>query len=256
MEAYFFGNNGRQLFGAFHEASGGGEHGVVLAYPGPQEYMQCHFAFRLLAAQLARQGCSVLRFDWSGTGDSAGDSDSVSCQQWREDLQTAVQELMDVSNARRISIVGFRLGGTIAASTPFKQSLDHLVLWEPVINGNAYLAELRARERRKLGDLLEPPSWWRNGRSHELLGHAISSAHHTEIEDLDLIRQAEPVARRTSVISNKMTVQQQMATEALKQRSIEATLEEVVDAGAHIRDDGMLLPGATIARITDSLKTA
>lgn len=256
MEAFFFGNNDRQLFGAFHEASGSGELGVVLAYPGPQEYMKSHYAFRLLASQLARQGCSVLRFDWSGTGDSAGHSDCVCFQHWREDLQTAVQELKEISNARRISIIGFRLGATIAASTPFRQSIDNLMLWEPVINGHSYIEELRARERRRFGDLLEPPSWWRSGRSHELLGYAISSAHQSEIEEIDFPQQALPLARRISVVSNKMTAQQKMFTDALKERGIDATLDEVVDAGAHIRDDGILLVGATIARIADMLKAA
>lgn len=254
MEAYFFGETGRQLFGAFHEATGSAEHGVVLAYPGPQEYMQSHYAFRLLATQLAREGCAVLRFDWSGTGDSAGDSDSISFQQWRDDLQTAVQELKDVSNARRISIVGFRLGATIAASTPFRQSLENLVLWEPVIDGHAYLEEMRTRVRRRFGDLLEPPSWWREGRSHELLGQAISPAHHSEIEALELAQQTVSTARRISVITHKMTAQQQVFIDALKERGIKAALEEVEDVGAQVRDRGMLLAGATIARITDSLK--
>ena len=252
MEAYFFGGNARQLFGAFHEASGSGEHGVVLAYPGPQEYMQSHYAFRLLAAQLAREGRSVLRFDWSGTGDSAGDS--VNFQQWREDLQLAVQELKDVSNARKISIVGFRLGATIAASTPFKQPIEELVLWEPVIHGHSYLEELSARGRRRFGDLLEPPPWWRQGHSNELLGQAISRAHHAEIEALDLTQQAVSSAGRLSVITHKMTAQQQVFIDALKERGIKAALEEVEDVGAQVRDRGMLLAGATIARITDSLK--
>ena len=254
MEAYFFGESGRQLFGAFHEASGGGEHGVVLAYPGPQEYVQSHYAFRLLATQLAREGLSVLRFDWSGTGDSAGDGDSVSFQQWRDDLQLAVQELKDVSNARRISIIGFRLGATIAAITPFKLPMEELVLWEPVIRGHSYLDELGSRARRKFGDLLEPPPWWRQGHPHELLGYPISGAHRTELEALDLSRQSEPAARRTTVITHKITSQHQVFIENLKDRGITAALEEVEDVGACIRDDGMLLAGATIARITGKLK--
>jgi alpha-beta hydrolase superfamily lysophospholipase len=255
LEAYFFGGNARQLFGAFHEASGSGEHGVVLAYPGPQEYMQSHYAFRLLAAQLAREGRSVLRFDWSGTGDSAGDSDSVNFQQWREDLQLAVQELKDVSNARKISIVGFRLGATIAASTPFKQPVEELVLWEPVIHGHSYLEELSARGRRRFGDLLEPPPWWRQGHSNELLGQAISRAHQAEIEALDLAQQAVSSAGRLSVITHKMTSQQQGLLTSLKERGVKAELEEVEDADAYVHDDGMLLAGPTIARIAGKLTT-
>jgi pimeloyl-ACP methyl ester carboxylesterase len=253
LEAFFFGSKGRQLFGVYHEAAGSG-HGVVLANPGPQESMQTHYAFRLLAAQFARAGCPALRFDWGGTGDSAGDSETVSLQQWRDDLQMAVQELKDISNARRFSIVGFRLGATVAASTPFAQVLEELVLWEPVISGRDYLEELNARERRKFGDLLEPPSWWRQGRAHELLGHTMSSAHYAEIEALDLTQQAAPAARRICIVTNKMTLRQQSLVAALKERGIETALDEVGDVESQVRDDGMLLAGAAISRITDRLK--
>lgn len=253
MDAFFFGSKGRQLFGVYHEASGGG-HGVVLANPGPQESMQIHYAFRLLAAQFARAGCPVLRFDWSGTGDSAGDGASISLPQWRDDLQMAVQELKDISNARRFSVVGFRLGATVAASTSFTQPLEELILWEPVIEGRSYLEELNAREHRKFGDLLEPPSWWRQGRPHELLGHTISSAHRAEIEALDLARQAAPAARRICIVTNKMTPRQQALVAALKERGIETALDEVGDVESQVRDDGMLLAGAAIARITDRLR--
>jgi pimeloyl-ACP methyl ester carboxylesterase len=217
--------------------------------------MQTHYAYRVLATQLAHAGSSVLRFDWSGTGDSAGDSGSVTFQHCRDDLQMAVQELKDISNARRISVVGFRLGATIAATTPFKRPLEELVLWEPVIRGHDYLEELQARERRKFGDLLEPPSWWRRGRAHELLGYAMSSAHHAEIEALDLTMNATPSARHTVLVAAKVTAQQQMLVASLKERGIETSIDDFEDdEGARLHDNGMLLAGATIAKITGMFK--
>lgn len=256
MEAYFFGENGRQLFGAYHEAAFNTGKGVVLAYPGPQEYMQCHYAFRLLALQLARAGFSVLRFDWTGTGDSEGNAQEVSFQQWRDDLQLAVQELRDISNVKSISVVAFRLGGAIAASTPFKQPIDQLVLWEPVIDGRIYLNELRSRELRKFGDLLEPPSWWRQGRAQELLGHAISNMHYTEIQSLDLARQVVFSTKRLIVVTQKITERQKILIGVLKEYGVSANLEEVNDSGSHVRDDSMLLAGAMIAYIVDRLKVS
>lgn len=255
MEAFFFGDSDRPLYGVCHEADGSGSHGVVLANPGPQESMQTHYAFRVLATQLAHAGCSVLRFDWSGTGDSAGESDCVTFQRCRDDLQMAVQELKDISNARRVSVVGFRLGATIAASTPFKQPLEQLVLWEPVICGRSYLAELQARERRRFGDLLDPPPWWRNSRPHELLGYATNRAHLFEIEALDLTKHAAPCARRVGIIVGKIAVPQQILAAFLNEQGIETSLDEFAGDGAtHLRDDCMFLAGATIARITSRLK--
>lgn len=255
MQAYLFGSSGNQLYGAYHEPSGSGEHGVILAYPGPQEYMQLHYAFRMLAAQLARDGYPVLRFDWRGTGDSAGSTEDVTLQQFCEDLQMASQELLDVSGARRISVVGFRLGATIAASTTFKKPLEQLVLWEPVIRGCEYFAELRARERRKLGDLLNPPSWWRFGQTGNLLGHAISSFHKTEIESLNLPQNVLANTRRATVITRSITAHHNDLADALRNRGTATELEEFDDERAHFRDDGMMLAGSVIAHITAKLKT-
>ena len=254
MEAYFFGPKDRQLFGAFHEASGSGEHGVVLAYPGPQEYMQCHYAYRLLAGQLTREGCAVLRFDWSGTGDSAGDAGDVSLQRWRDDLLLAVQELTEVSGARKVSVVGYRLGAAVAASTPFGQSLEQLILWEPVLCGNVYVTELRARQRRKFADLLCPPPWWRDGLPNELLGHSISDAHLAEINAFDLVKQMVAKPKHLSIVTQRKTTEQHMLLNACKEQGIDVSLDEIEDAGSHVRDDSMLLPGATLAQVTSILK--
>ena len=250
MEAFFFGDSDRQLYGVFHEAAGSGNHGVVLANPGPQESMQTHYAYRMLAKQLTHAGCSVLRFDWTGTGDSAGESDCVSLQQCRDDLLMAVQELKEISNPRRTSVIGYRLGATVAASTPFTQPLENLVLWQPVIRGRGYLDELRARERRKFGDLLEPPTWWRAHRANDLLGYAMSSEHHAELETLDLAAQATPSARRVIIIAGKTGVAVQALGDSFKERSIDTSYAEFEDdGGAQLRDDGMLLAGVTTARI-------
>jgi pimeloyl-ACP methyl ester carboxylesterase len=252
LEAFFFGYSDRQLYGVFHEATGSGNHGVVLANPGPQESMQTHYAYRVLAKQLTHAGCSVLRFDWTGTGDSAGESDCVSLQQCRDDLLMAVQELKDISNPRRTSVIGYRLGATVAASTPFTQPLENLVLWEPVISGQYYLDELRARERRKFGDLLEPPTWWRTNRANELLGYAMSRAHYAELEKLDLVKQATPSARRVIIIAGKKGVKVQALVDSFKERRVDTSYDEFDnEGGAQLRDDGMLLAGVTTARIAD-----
>jgi hypothetical protein len=117
------------------------------------------------------------------------------------------------------------------------------------------LKELRATERRRFGDLLEPPPWWRQGRANELLGFAISSAHRAELEALDLTLQTTPNARRMVIIAGKITAAEQILVASLKERGIETSLDEFEDdGGAKLRDDGMLLAGATIARIADMFK--
>jgi pimeloyl-ACP methyl ester carboxylesterase len=86
----------------------------------------------------------VLRFDYSGTGDSWGDLSDASIDQWVADVGAAVRE-MEMSGATEISLVGLRLGATLAAlSACEQQSVRKVVLWEPVLDGARYVATLRA----------------------------------------------------------------------------------------------------------------
>jgi len=162
---------------------------------------------------------------------------------------------MDISGVRKVSVVGFRIGASVAATTMFVQPLHDLVLWEPVLLGRSYIGELRGRERRNLGNLLQPPSWWQQNRPLELLGHTVSDAHFAETESMDLSLQAVPSARRIHVVANRQIAEQQSFVEALKARGLEAELDEIHDDGSLARDDGsMVLAGPTLAHIVDKLK--
>ncbi len=135
MKPFFFGRSPRRLFGV-HEApseQASRDEAVVLCYSAPQEYMQAHWTFRRLARQLSDSGFHVLRFDYFGTGDSAGESDEGTLAQWCQDIRAAAHEILDLSGARHLSAVGFRLGA--AMTTMVDLRLRSLVLWEPVVHG-------------------------------------------------------------------------------------------------------------------------
>src|ERR1044071_4528450 len=111
MDPHFFGRSERQLFGIYHSPRGKErQHGIVLCPPAPQEYMWSHMAYRKLAGLLARDGFHVLRFDYYGTGDSAGESREGTLAEWRENLVAAVKDLEECSGVAKVSLLGFRLG--------------------------------------------------------------------------------------------------------------------------------------------------
>lgn len=118
---------------------------MLICQPVGQEYFRCHRTIKLLADNLANSGFHVLRFDYSGTGDSYGNFSNSTILKWHGDIQTAFQELLDISFAQKISVIGLRFGALLSATNFLDKnySLENMVLWEPIVNGKIYLDELR-----------------------------------------------------------------------------------------------------------------
>ncbi|MGM0767460.1 MAG: alpha/beta fold hydrolase [Pseudomonadota bacterium] len=146
MEAFYFGPSESYLFGVFHPRQGPNRNeAVVLCYPFGQEYMRAHKSVRRLAINLAALGYSVLRFDYRGTGDSAGELDGVTSEHWVEDIGHAIQEVMDMAAVSQVALVGLRLGALVAARTAATNpAVSRLVLWDPVTDGAGYVDDIRS----------------------------------------------------------------------------------------------------------------
>lgn len=146
MTPMFFGTGAHRLFGMYAPAHAGHaqRRAVVLCPAWGDEYLSAHRAMRQLAHQLAAAGVDVLRFDYFGTGDSAGDLREASLAGWQDDIERAIGELRDTAGAERVGVVGLRLGATLAASLVARKPgiVDSLGLWDPVSSGQAYLHEL------------------------------------------------------------------------------------------------------------------
>ena len=146
MDVFFFGPSSGQLFGAYHPPTRPNrQEGIVLCNPYGQEYMRAHRSLRRLAINLSGQGFSVLRFDYRGTGDSAASLEDVTTDDWQQDIQHAIQELIDIAAVPKVPLLGLRLGallaGSVAASNP---RATRLVMWDPIVHGQEYIDELRA----------------------------------------------------------------------------------------------------------------
>lgn len=199
MNPFFFGTRQRRLFGVYSpaRASASGAVGssrtraVVLCAPWGQEYLRAHRAIKQLATLLNQAGVHVLRFDWFGTGDSAGEMLDASLAGWQADLETAIDELKDTTDAARVGLVGLRLGGTLAACVAARRpkDVDSLVLWDPVVSGEAYLKELLAEAPARTPE---------HGGGHEVMGFALSDAMAAELRALVLPAAALPA--RTLVV--------------------------------------------------------
>jgi pimeloyl-ACP methyl ester carboxylesterase len=118
--------------------------GVVICPAAGNEYVSSHRALSLLAGRLEHAGLAAFRFDYAGTGDSAGFLTDVRVGDWLDSVVDAV-ELLRASGVSRIAIVGLRLGATVAASVAARCGpLESLVLWDPCVSGDRFLREQRA----------------------------------------------------------------------------------------------------------------
>lgn len=113
---------------------------MLIAPPLAYEYFNSHATLKTLADRLAARGYTVVRFDYRGTGDSAGaawDLDRVTC--WRQSVSDVAQAMRD-AGCTRLHVVGLRLGATLALELP---GIDDAVAWAPVLSGKRWMRELR-----------------------------------------------------------------------------------------------------------------
>ncbi len=137
-------------FGWLHPAEG--PSGVVLCYPFGYDALCTYRGMRRLAERLAARGMPVLRFDYSGTGDAAGEaSEPGRWRAWIDSIKQAVALLRETTGVERVTLCGLRLGGTLAALAAQELGgVDGLVLLAPVLSGKNYQRELRAHYRQWL----------------------------------------------------------------------------------------------------------
>jgi alpha/beta superfamily hydrolase len=143
------------LFGVYHppDATPRRAGAVVLCYPSGHEYLRVQRTFRNAAVALSRLGFPVLRFDYSGSGDSAGDGTDVNLARWTADVDLAIAEVQRRSGSARVGLAGLRLGASMAWLTASaRHDVDALVAWDPIVDGAAWVTDLRSLEDRWLSD--------------------------------------------------------------------------------------------------------
>jgi alpha/beta superfamily hydrolase len=166
MKPIVFGPPERRLFGFFHapQKAMPARAGLLMCYPFGHEATRAHRLFRVLAERLARQGVAVLRFDYFGTGDSPGDDADGEMEGWCSDILQAHAELKRLAEVRSIHWLASRLGATMAVQAAGRaEDLNRLVLWDPIIDGPAYVRELRVEHMAALtaSFYAKDKSWYR-----------------------------------------------------------------------------------------------
>jgi alpha/beta superfamily hydrolase len=195
LTPFHFGGSAEPLFGIVHPAlhERPDPRGALLCAPILYEYMAAHRSLRQLANRLAQAGIAALRFDWYGTGDSAGEAADGGPARWGRDLEAARVELRG-HHATPPSVVGLRFGAALALQRQISRDaaeIPALVLWEPVLDGAAYVEELLERQRDLYGEITD-----------EVLGCPFGAALRGEIAALDLRSAPPPRAGRVLIVES------------------------------------------------------
>lgn len=140
---HWFGPADRPLCGWWSEPARGSRSGVVVLPPLGYEYWSAHRTLRTLAESFAAAGHYAFRFDYDGTGDSAGapdDPDRLAA--WSASVLAAVAELR-ARGCDHVTLAGLRFGGSLALALGAQARADRVIAWLPVLSGKRYARELK-----------------------------------------------------------------------------------------------------------------
>lgn len=155
IESFHFGDRGQRRYCSLHRPLTRlvRSTGVVLCYPLGHEYYRAHRSYVKLADQLAHLGFPVLRFDYSGSGDSEGETGHDRLDDWLREIDLACDELRNSEPVSTIALGGMRGGATLALLAARRVDAQALLLWDPVSDGSHYLDELSRLHTGMLNDL-------------------------------------------------------------------------------------------------------
>jgi uncharacterized protein len=208
---FFFEGETGERFGLLHEpaAEAPAREAFVFCHPFAEEKLWTHRSFVAMARRLAERGHPVLRFDFLGNGDSDGAFAEFSLTGALADVARAAAEVRRRTGRARVSLLGLRLGATIAAlSADRLDGIDRLILWAPVVDGNRYMQEqLRVNLATQLTiykevrqDRAALVAEMRGGATVNVDGYPLAFPLYEEISQVKLAADARPFGGRCLVV--------------------------------------------------------
>lgn len=256
MEPLYFGHSGQQLFGLLHTASDSKDLkiGVVLCNSLGQEHIRSHRCYLTIANKLAAAGVNVLRFDFFGSGDSAGNLEEAHIANWIDDIHTAVTEVKQRCEVDQIYLVGVRFGATLASMYAAKHFVDGVVLWSPVINGKQYTEELQLFNRNWLNGTFATCKKPEKG-AIESLGFIFPKPLVEEIKAINLVNTNYNPKIQFSIVEGEDNPPIENLIEVLKKGNINPIFKQVESNEFWVKrkdvEANSLVPLATINIIVD-----
>lgn len=263
MNPLYFGSSDKALFGIYHAPASqpARNRGIVLCNPFGDEAIKAHRAFLGLANRLASERFHVLRFDYFATGDSAGDSEQGTIEQWLADIGTAADEIKDASGVAKVSFVGLRFGATLALQAATRRrDLDRVTLWDPIVRGAAYVRDLRRINevylRGEFGHRELDAERLAPRAGEEVMGFPLPAAVRNAMQATDLCTLEPGQVKRATLVTSTRTEQYAALVAHLGARGV-AVHQEHVPVGINWNSDEAmntsLVPTEAIEAIVASM---
>ena len=251
MNVMHFGTSARPLFGVYHPPLRRPVRpdAVLVCYPLGHEYMRTHRPLKGLCEALSRDGHHTMRFDYYGTGDAGGDAGEADLAGWLRDVEAAAEELRAISGMPNVSLVGVRLGASLALLAARRlEGVRSVALFDPIVRGRSYLTDLLAAERRSVRDDASA-----RGTEVDAMGYPVPPALRRDLDALDLCRASGLGGFRTALF----LTDPQPGTEALERHLYRCgTVPDRYEAPApgawrdHERFGGALLAAPLLGEVT------
>ena len=197
LHPFFLAGASGPLFAVFHSPEASRFQGECFVFIPPfgEELNRSRRAVVLQAQKLASMGIGVLVLDLFGCGDSGGEIADATWEHWLNDIDAAAGWL-ERERGATVALWGLRLGAAlaVAAADRHPQRYSRLLLWEPVIYGEAFLTQVlrsriaaamtREEEVRETTGVLRQQL--KDGESLEVAGYTITPVMAANIDAVDL----------------------------------------------------------------------
>jgi O-antigen/teichoic acid export membrane protein len=148
----YLNQKGHQLYYTLHEAPEPTALAVLVGPFAPERVMN-YAPWIRWARFLAQNGVTTLHFDYRGVGESTGNFEDLSVNDWLEDLNLCATWLQGQNPGLPLVLHGLGFGGLLAANAFEKGSGKALLLWSPLTKGDQAIRE--ALLRRMSFDLVQ-----------------------------------------------------------------------------------------------------
>lgn len=226
----FFDSRGDRLYACQHFPGSATEppRALLICNAILHEYERTHRAMRQLAIQAARRGIHTMRFDYFGTGDSAGECGDVSFARCQQDVGAALDQCHQIFGAEKCSVFGIRIGATLALqAAAARNDVDTLVLYAPVISTGPVIREWRRlcdQSHKRLEAGLDGEV-----KATEILGFPLTTELQRELLDI-VPAPPNPSLRRALILGDSEAPDMQELARLLRGRGAEVALEDASEA--------------------------